>query len=224
MPDPGAVVKVNRPVMSQAQAAADFDGFTSEEELRTYARRSALKGFLGLALVLVLIGLAGVFFHDALMAATNWAHETLGAFGLFVIVALADSVAVPIPPDVVLVVVANTSLADSWYVIVPALGVVSTAAGSVGWLLGRRLGDTRVPTLLFGRFRKRNQALVTRYGAWGVALGAMTPVPFSVTCWGAGMFNMPYRPFFAASLLRIPRHLLYYAAIAFSDDFVRFLM
>ncbi len=214
-----------RPVTSQSTSGGTaLDGNGSEEELRAYAKRSAIKGVAGIVVVFIVIGLAGVFFRDSLLMATSWVHETIGVAGLFLVILLADSVTAPLPPDVVLVVVANTSLSESWYVIVPALGALSVAAGSLGWLLGLWLGDTRIPRILFGRFRKRNQTLVTRYGAWGVALGALTPIPFSVTCWTAGMFKMPYRSFFAVALLRLPRYLLYYAAIAFSDDLMGFFL
>lgn len=193
----------------------------SDAELRAYALRSAYKGLAGLLVLLVAVGLAGVYLESELLGATRWAHATLGVPGLLAIIAAADALTAPIPPDLVLVVVANSPLAERWPTIIGVIGVVSVVAGSGGWLLGRWLGETRVPNILFGRFRRRNQALVTRYGAWAIGLAALTPIPFSVTCWFAGMFNMRYRPFAAVSLLRIPRFYSYYILIAHSEDLIR---
>ena len=195
-----------------------------DDDLKAYARRSAVKGFVLLIALLAAIGLISVYFEAELAAATHWAHRTLGLPGLSLVIFLADSLTAPIPPDLVLIVVAKSSMAERWWLIVPMLGAVSVAAGNAAWVVGRWLGDTRIPRALFARFRTNNQRLVARYGVWGVALGAMTPIPFSITCWAAGMFHMKHRTFFWATLLRVPRYVLYYLAIAYSDETMRMFL
>jgi uncharacterized membrane protein YdjX (TVP38/TMEM64 family) len=39
----------------------------------------------------------------------------------------------------------------------------------------------------------------------GVALGAVSPLPYSISAWAAGALGMELRPFVLVSLLRIPR-------------------
>jgi len=175
---------------------------------------------LAAALLLVLfggVGLCGVFFEAELLATTHWLYDTLGLAGLFAILFVSDAVISPVPPDLVLVVIAHTKLSASWPELLLAVSLVSVLAGNVGYWCGRRLGSSNVPRLLFGRHLERSQHLVSRYGRWAVALGALTPIPFSLTCWTAGMLTMPHPAFFSMTLLRLPRFYLYYLAIAHAD-------
>jgi membrane protein YqaA with SNARE-associated domain len=182
-------------------------------------RRSLLNTAVGLALLLAALGIVGVVWEDELLAATAAVYRWLGLGGLAFLVLAADTLISPIPPDVVLVVISKTTLAPAWLWLVPAAGLVSAVAGSFGWLLGRRLGRTT----RWMRPRSLDRALVTRYGRWAVVLGALTPIPFSLTCWLAGMYRIPYRHFAPITLLRIPRFVAYYLAIANADSLLRMM-
>jgi membrane protein YqaA with SNARE-associated domain len=197
------------------------DARATDAELRAYIRRNVAYGLFMLLGLLVAVGLAGIFYDEELLAATHWIYSTFGVGGLMFIVFAADGFTAPIPPDLALVVIAKTTLSEWWWAVVPTLGVLSTIAGNIGWALGTRLGTTRLSRFLLGRFRDKHEVLVMRYGSWAVALGAMTPIPFSVTCWAAGIFRMQWRPFFWMSLLRIPRFVIYYLAIAYSERILR---
>jgi membrane protein YqaA with SNARE-associated domain len=63
--------------------------------------------------------------------------------------------------------------------------------------------------------------LIDRYGYWAVALGALTPIPFSITCWSAGMLRLGFGRFLLVALLRVPRFVGYYVVIAYSSELVR---
>jgi uncharacterized membrane protein YdjX (TVP38/TMEM64 family) len=52
-------------------------------------------------------------------------------------------------------------------------------------------------------------AIVERYGTVGLAIGAITPLPYVWTTWAAGALGMPWRTFLPVSLLRIPRVFFY---------------
>jgi membrane protein YqaA with SNARE-associated domain len=45
----------------------------------------------------------------------------------------------------------------------------------------------------------------SRTGRWFLALAAVSPIPYSITCWACGVTQMPYGEFVVISLLRIPR-------------------
>ncbi|MBN2191741.1 MAG: VTT domain-containing protein [Polyangiaceae bacterium] len=181
-----------------------------------YVRRTLLKGLVALILLVAGMAILGRFYTAELLAVTAWVNEQLGFVGLALLLVLTDAVITPVPPDLLLIVIANTELAQRWWLYVPTLGVISSGAGVLAWYLSSRLGHTRIPTLLFGRFRERNAAVVSRYGALAVALGALTPIPYSVTCWTAGLLHLPLRKLVWATLLRIPRFVGYYLLIAWS--------
>jgi membrane protein YqaA with SNARE-associated domain len=188
----------------------------SDEELRDYVQRNLVRGGVGLVALVGLLALVGKYFEPQLLGLTTWTYQTVGFVGLASILAITDSFISPIPPDMLLVVVAKSDLAASWWIAVPALGVLSSIAGVAGWAMSRQIGTTRLPQLLFGRYQRYNQALVDRYGSLAVALGALTPIPFSVTCWTAGMFQLPFDRMVWATLLRVPRFVGYYLLIHWS--------
>lgn len=183
-----------------------------------------MRAVVVLVLLLVAVGVLGRWYAPQLLAATGWVYAHVGFGGLLFILFLSDAVITPIPPDAILLVISKSELAAQWPAIILLIGVQSAVAGCVAWTFGKKLGHLRVVQLVFGRFRSKNEALVRRYGRWAVALGAMTPIPFSVTCWIAGMFGMRFKDFAPVTLLRVPRFFIYYVAIAFADDVMRVIL
>ena len=208
----------------RAGSSPPAQGVPDETELQTYVRRSLVKALLFLVALVVGLGVAGLLYESELLAATTWVFDTIGLFGLMLILFLSDAVITPIPPDLVLVVLSNSWVHQQWWIAISLIGMLSSLAGNVAWLLSTRVGDTRWATLLFGRFRRTNRRLVAHYGRWAVALGALTPIPFSITCWTAGVLHLPWHEFGPVTLLRIPRYVGYYAAIAYADELARLLV
>jgi membrane protein YqaA with SNARE-associated domain len=196
----------------------------TDQELQRYVRRSIAQAIGLLVVLVVALAVGSVVWEDELLAVTSWVFDTIGLTGLLLILFVSDSVITPIPPDLVLVVLSRSWVHEYWWIAISLIGVLSVLAGNVAWLLGTRLGQTRPVVLSLGRFRRLNQALIGRYGPWAVALAALTPVPFSIMCWTVGMLHMPWRRFAWVTLLRIPRFVGYYVAIAFADDLGRWLM
>jgi membrane protein YqaA with SNARE-associated domain len=196
----------------------------STEEVRSYVRRSFVQAGVGLLVLLVTLGVIGLVWQEELIAITGTVHDSVGVGGLALLVFAADALTSPIPPDIVLLVISKTELASIWLWLVPAAGVISVVAGSAGWLLGKRLGQTEFVLVRWLRARTMNHAVVAHYGRWAVALAALTPVPFSIICWLTGMCHMPYRAFAPVTLLRIPRFIVYYLAIAHADSLLRLLL
>jgi membrane protein YqaA with SNARE-associated domain len=175
-----------------------------EASLRPIIIRAAL---LTIAMVVV-IALAGAFFREPLQTLADWVVVELGLVGVFLGVIATDAFTVPVPPDTYLFV-AVASQSD----VVPILAVccfASILAGQIAYKIGPYI--QRLPFLhaRLERYRTRGERLFRTYGVWTVALAALTPLPFSVTCWLAGIYRMPYRGFFLATFARIPRLLGYY--------------
>jgi membrane protein YqaA with SNARE-associated domain len=165
---------------------------------------------VALFLFFVLMTVVGIFFGPALESRVEAVLSWLGLPGILIFTFLNDCFISPIPPDVVLFIISRSGLGERWLVPVLLVGSVSSASGLVGWWLGGLLRNTRIPGLLFGAKLEEGERLMKRYGALAVALGALTPVPFSLTTWTAGMLKSPARMVAMVSLLRIPRFLLYY--------------
>ncbi len=185
-------------------------------ELTAYVRRSLRQTLLFLVALFAAVGVCSALYEAELLNATAWTYERLGLLGLLGLVVFADAIASPIPPDVVLVVVSKTELHANWPGVVLLIGALSSVAGCGGYFLGKSLKST---AWVASRLRRRRlqRALVARYGRWAVALGALTPIPFSVTCWLAGIFGMPLREFAPITLLRVPRFFVYYGLIVAAE-------
>jgi membrane protein YqaA with SNARE-associated domain len=173
--------------------------------LSAYVRRSLTNTAVGLVLLTAVLGVIGIVYEDDLMALTRWVHRTIGVPGLLTILFVSDSFITPVPPDFILIVIAKSDLRHHWFPLVFTIGVLSVIAGNLARALGSRLGDTPWVQRTVARFLEQDRRLVARYGKIGVVLGAVTPIPFSVTCWMAGILKMKGSEIFLPTLLRFPR-------------------
>lgn len=170
-----------------------------------------IKAFVGLVAMLAAVAALGFMFEDEMTAGTTWVVERVGFLGLAAILMVTDTFVTPFPPDILLAVIAKSRLADNWPVYVGILGLVSVIAGMTGFWIGRWLGHFRWCQRLFGEVREDHSSFLRKYGFWAVALGSVTPLPYSVTCWAAGALGIRWTKVLAASLLfRVPRFYLYY--------------
>lgn len=88
-------------------------------------------------------------------------------------------------------------LAAVW--LLPGLGMVKvavlatlglTAAAALDWLLGRWLAHHVQPLLERIHGYGRCEAALQRHGVWAVGASALTPLPFSLVCWLAGLVGV----------------------------------
>lgn len=107
-----------------------------------------IKTLIALAIFVLTMAAIGYLFEEELEAGTNWIVDQIGFLGLCLILLVTDTLITPFPPDVLLLVIAKSSLSEHWFMYVSILGVVSCVAGMLGWGIGRWLGH-------FGLIRHR---------------------------------------------------------------------
>lgn len=186
-------------------------------------QQNLIKALVALAVFLVAMGILGFVLEDELTAGTTWVVERIGFAGLAMILMVTDTLVTPFPPDILLVVIAKSPLAANWPVYVGILGVVSVCAGMAGYSIGRWLGHFEWSQRLFGRFKDEHHDFIRKYGFWAIVIGAVTPLPYSVTCWTAGVLGVRWTVVLAASaLFRIPRIYLFYWLLATTGNFFSF--
>ncbi len=196
-------------------------GSSSEAPLARYIHKNLIRAGLSLVLLAVIAGVLAVRYGEELDRVTDWVFDTIGLGGLVLLIFITDWFVSPFPPDSVLLLIANSPYHPDWLWLIPTIGTVSSIAGWLGYFCGRRLSRTKWPHLLFGRIKQNSPGMILRYGPWAVALGAMTPIPFSITCWTAGMLDLPFGRVVWPCLLRIPRYVIYYVAIAYAEVFAQ---
>ncbi len=143
-----------------------------------------------------------------LEALKQWAEETVsnyGYWGIFII-SFTESIIQPIPPDPF--ITGGTAFGLSPVKAALIAAVASVLGGVVGYFLGKFLGEPAFKKFLGDKYYDKGEILFRKYGIWAVLIAAITPIPFKVMCWLAGIFEMPFWGFVLASFLgRFPRFL-----------------
>jgi len=168
-------------------------------------------------LLLLFTGISGILyllFGDQLEEAGEWLSRTLGYPGVFLFVYLIDTFIVPATGDIVFFFTREWDPAA----LLTVLSAASISGGFCGFLIGKFLVHLPWVHEMTSYYRKRGSRLIERYGIWAVALAAFTPLPYSTISWIAGMLGLPSDRYLLASLLRIPRFILYYLAIRGSTE------
>ncbi len=167
--------------------------------------------------VFVLLGFVSALAHllkPELEALGRGFLERFGALGLSLGTFLADGLHFPIPPQFYMLAAISAGWSAGTTLL--AISTGSLLGGVISHLIGRhvlwRLGFLR---RIVDRSRKRFDWLFARYGYWAVAVGSISPVPFSLLCNLSGLYRVPFRLFLVLSLFRVPRVFLFYVLIRF---------
>lgn len=168
-------------------------------------RRVLVGAVLGMMGFTVLAALLGWLFHEPLLGLGRWFVANFGGVGIAVGFYFPDALTMPVPND------AFTAFGlwggmGFWQVVFWG-SIGSLAGGSTGWLIGRYLlsRSAKLQGFLERRGGEEMRQHLVRGGRWFLAVAAVSPVPYSVTCWAAGATKMPFWEFITISLLRIPR-------------------
>jgi membrane protein YqaA with SNARE-associated domain len=160
--------------------------------------------------VWTLVALSVFFLSIALLFEPQftWAGEVIlarfGLTGLLASITLMDYFLQPFPPDI-LVYSYVLSEGDVWLVAALA-GLASVLGGVIGYFTGRFLEYEGAVKFIKPNHYEQAHDLFENHGFWAVLIGALTPVPFNVICWCAGIFKMPLRFFILSALVtRGPR-------------------
>src|SRR5690606_279820 len=149
-----------------------------------------------------------LFFREPIAALATTMIETLGVWGVFLGVIAGDGFTFPIPPTTYLFVAVASGV--PFLPVLSACVIASFFSGSIAYGVGPLL--LKVPFIgpRIEAFRPRGEALFRRWGVWTVAVAALTPLPYSLTCYLAGIYKMPFKNFFLISLIRAPRMVVYF--------------
>jgi membrane protein YqaA with SNARE-associated domain len=171
-------------------------------------RKLLWQSVAAMVVLFAIVATLAIFFKDPITSIAHQLVDNLGIVGIFLGVLAADGLMFPIPPTTYLFIAVAAGIP-----IIPVL-IAAAVAGLLGGAMAYGLGPTlqKVPFLnrRIEAFRPRGEQLFKRWGSWTIAIAAVTPLPFSLICWFAGIYRMPFKRFISVSAVRAPRLLVYY--------------
>ena len=170
--------------------------------------RAILLQTLGALLILgIVLALISTFLREPVEAWSRLFIGSTGVWGVGLGFFFPDALTLPIPPDTFLLAGYLGGL-KFWDIAVSA-SIGSIMGGTFGFLLIKRISDQPRAKKWIHKKLSSGKRVMDQYGGLALALGALTPLPYSVMCWACGAMGMRFRVFIAISLLRIPRVIAY---------------
>ncbi len=183
-----------------------FIGYWQKYDIVNFFRKQGLKSLLVLGVMIgIFIGFGT--YHDEIKSWAGIFVEDYGMPALFLLTWIADTTFQPIPPDI-FVFGSTFGGADIWRASVVA-GVASACGGTSGYFIGRCIGPLRFRRLFGNKLLITGRKIFHKYGIYAITVAALTPLPYSGTCWIAGIYKMsPIAVFLTSMIGRILRYIV----------------
>ena len=144
--------------------------------------------------------MAAVLPQDFVDSVVDWGAD-LGYIGLAVVSA-TEAVLQPVPPDPLVWLMVLDADSSFHIALIVLIATFSSVAGAVvGYLIGGYAGSWFIHRFVSPSTAARLNALTFRYGAAGVFIAAVSPIPYKALAWLAGAGNMDLRLFVIAGVV-----------------------
>tara|TARA_Y100000758_G_C15923943_1_gene376165 strand:- start:25 stop:663 length:639 start_codon:yes stop_codon:yes gene_type:complete len=146
------------------------------------------------------MGLLPSGFWSAVDSFVQWSSD-LGLPGL-AILSFTEAFIQPVPPEALTLPMFIAEQGNPLMIFLIWLVVTLTSVGGAmfGWWLGKVLGRPAADRFINPKHIARLESLIVRYGDAGIFIAAVSPIPYKVLAWVAGMGEMDYRRFIIAGL------------------------
>ena len=146
------------------------------------------------------MGLLPSGFWSTVDSFVQWSAD-LGLPGL-AILSFTEAFVQPVPPEALTLPMFIAEQGNPLMIFLIWLVVTLTSVGGamVGWWLGKVFGRPVADRFINPKHITRLESLIVRYGDAGIFIAAVSPIPYKVLAWVAGMGEMDYRRFIIAGL------------------------
>ena len=137
--------------------------------------------------------------QDLIDSAVDWA-DSLGYLGLALLTA-SEAAIQPIPPDPLIWKMVLEAGSGFEILLIVAIATLSSVGGAlVGYLIGMYAGGWLMENFVSEGNILRLEKLVSKYGALGIFIAAVSPIPYKGLAWVAGAGRMNLKIFIAAGI------------------------
>ena len=133
--------------------------------------------------------------------------EDLGHWGLSIYTMFEVLLILP-PIEVIYypLILLNT---ETWYLYLLNVTIFNIIASALGYFVGSKIGYPMLRFFASEELLEKTQTLFNKWGVLAVALGAFTPVPYTIVVFLGGISKMDFKKFMLAGFLgRFPRYLI----------------
>ena len=190
------------------QAAAVPEVASPDDAPRWDARRAVLRIALSLGIFFAFMTALAKLFGPQIDAAGQAFVERFGLLGIAGGMVFADALSMPPPPLFYIVILATQPGSHLWPMVV--VSVASMFGGTVGFKLSGLLAARPFFQRRIDATRARMDRLFDLYGVWAFAIASLTPMPFSIICYVAGVYRVKPKLFALVLLFRVPRLVVMY--------------
>ena len=195
-------------VVDAAETSATGGSEAASRHDRRETWKLGLKLVLGAAGLVLVISLLGHYFRAELEGLGRTFLDRFGYAGIALGTYVADGLHCPVPPQFYMLASVVSGWSELWTIVAVCIG--SLLGGLTAYAIARKAANIRFLRRLLARTQAKFDWLFQRFGYWAVAIGSVTPIPYSFLCYVAGGYRMPMRIFLALSLFRIPKVILYF--------------
>lgn len=129
-------------------------------------------------------------------------HIGLAIYSLFEVLLIIPPIEVIYYPLVQLNV-------DTWYLYLLNVVICNVIASAIGYFIGMKIGYPVLRFFASEEVLEKAQNLFNRWGVFAVALGAFTPVPYTIVVFLAGISRMDFKKFMISGFIgRVPRYVI----------------
>jgi len=171
----------------------------------------AVRTLVTIVLLVAALAVAGSRYQEQIVDFGDAFVGQFGAFGVAFGFFLPDAFTLPVPHDLVLALGVAGGLPDLSIIIAASIG--SLVGGTTAFFIAKAVTHLPKVRQVLEQRAAPAKALMARYGITAVALGALTPLPYSLICYACGLLEMPFPKFFLISQLRILRVVIYLGLI-----------
>ena len=186
--------------------------------LHQYYSYTGFYGFLGnslkKAIVPILLVVVGLILFNKFVYNINDGLESItenySTIGILIIFSISESILGLIPPEIFIAWSKKTSEPVITLII---LATISYSGGIISFFIGKAaLKITVVKNYLEIKMAKHLKN-TKKWGGFLIIVGALLPIPFSITCIAAGLIKYPLKGVLTFGLFRFARFAIYALAI-----------
>jgi len=168
--------------------------------------KKAITPILFLVIILIVFNNYIYNINDGLEIVTT----TFSTLAIFLMFFLSETILGLIPPEIFIAWSKKTSTP---IVNLALLATLSYIGGILSYFIGKAILKVRVVKDYFENKMHKQLKNTSKWGGFLIVVGALLPIPFSITCLAAGMIKYPLKGVLLFGLLRFVRFAIYGVAI-----------